>query len=48
MNLMRIFLATIGAFVAYMALGFAVFALFPSLQTEFRKYPPFTATTMGK
>jgi hypothetical protein len=39
MNLMRIFLAAIGAFVAYMALGFACFALFPSLQTEFRKYP---------
>jgi hypothetical protein len=39
MNLMRIILAAAGAFVAYMALGFALFALIPSLQTEFRKYP---------
>jgi hypothetical protein len=39
MNFMRIFLAAIAAFVPYMALGFAVFALVPSLQTEFRKYP---------
>jgi hypothetical protein len=39
MNILRIFLAAIGAFVAYMALGFALFALLPSLQTEFRKYP---------
>lgn len=39
MNLLRIFLAAIAAFVAYMALGFALFALIPSLQTEFRKYP---------
>jgi hypothetical protein len=39
MNLTRIFLAVIGAFVAYMALGFAVLGLFPSLKTEFLKYP---------
>lgn len=39
MNIVRIFLAAIGAFVAYMGLGFALFALIPSLQTEFRKYP---------
>jgi hypothetical protein len=39
MNPLRIVLAALGAFVAYMALGFAVFALFPSLKTEFRKYP---------
>lgn len=39
MNPLRILLAAVGAFVAYMALGFAVFALFPSLKTEFLKYP---------
>jgi len=39
MNITRIFLAAIVAFVAYMGLGFALFALLPSLQTEFRKYP---------
>jgi hypothetical protein len=39
MNFLRIVLAALGAFVGYMALGFAVFGLFPSLKTEFRKYP---------
>jgi hypothetical protein len=39
MNLLQIFLAAVGAFVAYMALGFALFALIPSLKTEFLKYP---------
>jgi hypothetical protein len=39
MNLLRVFLAALGAFVAYMALGFAIFGLFPSLKTEFLKYP---------
>lgn len=39
MNLMRIFLAAIGAFVACMALGFALLGLFPALKTEFLKYP---------
>jgi hypothetical protein len=39
MNLLRIVLAALGAFVAYMALGFALFGLFPSLKTEFLKYP---------
>src|SRR5271167_2611755 len=39
MNLMRIFLAAIGAFVGWMALGFALLGLFPSLKTEFLKYP---------
>jgi hypothetical protein len=39
MNLLHIFLAALGAFVAYMALGFALFALIPSLKTEFLKYP---------
>jgi hypothetical protein len=35
----RILLAALGAFVAYMALGFALFGLLPSLKTEFLKYP---------
>ncbi len=39
MNFLRIVLAALGAFAGYMALGFAVFGLFPSLKTEFRKYP---------
>ena len=39
MNPLRILFAALGAFVAYMALGFAVFALFPSLKKEFLKYP---------
>ena len=39
MNPVRILLAALGAFVAYMALGFALFGLLPSLKTEFLKYP---------
>ncbi len=39
MNYLHIVLAALGAFVAYMALGFALFALIPSLKTEFLKYP---------
>ena len=39
MNFLRIVLAAIGAVVAYMALGFVLFGLIPSLKTEFLKYP---------
>lgn len=39
MNLAGIFLAAIAAFVAYMALAFALLGLFPSLKIEFLKYP---------
>jgi len=39
MNMTRIALASAAAFVAYMAYGFAVFALVPSLKEEFQKYP---------
>jgi hypothetical protein len=39
MNPVRILLAALGAFVAYMAVGFALFGLLPSLKTEFLKYP---------
>jgi hypothetical protein len=39
MNYTRIALASLGAVVAYFAYGFAMFAAWPSLQTEFLKYP---------
>jgi hypothetical protein len=39
MNILRIVLASLGAFVAYFVFGGAVFVLLPSLKTEFQKYP---------
>jgi hypothetical protein len=39
MNLSRIALAAIGAFVAYFVVGGAAFGLVPSLRSEFLKYP---------
>ena len=39
MNVLRIGLAALGAFIAYLALGAAIFALVPSLIAESRKYP---------
>jgi hypothetical protein len=36
---MRIFIAAFGALVGWMALGFALLGLIPSLKTEFLKYP---------
>ncbi|MGO9804439.1 MAG: hypothetical protein ACLPQ6_00350 [Steroidobacteraceae bacterium] len=39
MNYTRIALASVGAFIAYMAAGFAAFAAMPFLQKEFLKYP---------
>ncbi|MGA3010574.1 MAG: DUF1761 domain-containing protein [Terracidiphilus sp.] len=39
MNLMRIVLAALGAFVAYFFLGGLIFGVFPSLKNEFLKYP---------
>jgi len=38
-NYIRIALAALGALVSYFAYGFAMFAAWPSMQTEFRKYP---------
>jgi hypothetical protein len=38
-NYLRIVLAAIGAFVAYMAAGGLMFVALPSLKTEFLKYP---------
>jgi hypothetical protein len=39
MNLTRITLAALGAFVAYFVLGGLAFGLVPSLRSEFLKYP---------
>jgi hypothetical protein len=39
MNTARIALASVGAFVAYMAFGFAVFGALPAMKEEFQKYP---------
>lgn len=39
MNFTRIFLAALGAFIAYMAVGTLVFVAVPALKTEFSKFP---------
>ena len=39
MNPIRVILAALGGFVAYFAVGAALFALVPSLINESRKYP---------
>jgi len=39
MNYVRIGLASVGAFVGYMAIGGLTFAALPSLRNEFSKYP---------
>lgn len=39
MNYARIALASLGALVAYFVYGFAMFAAWPSMKTEFMKYP---------
>lgn len=39
LHLLRVLLAAAGAFVAYMAVGFAFFAAMPGLKTEFKKHP---------
>jgi hypothetical protein len=39
MNYVRLGLASVGAFVAYMAIGALTFAALPSLRKEFLKYP---------
>jgi hypothetical protein len=38
-HILRIFLAALGAFVAYMVTGGILFAAMPWLKNEFRKYP---------
>src|SRR5271168_1631166 len=39
MNITSIALATLGGFVAYMAMGGILFAILPALKNEFGKYP---------
>ena len=39
MNYTRVALASLGAVVAYFAYGFAMFAAWPAMKTEFLKYP---------
>ena len=39
MNYARIALASLGATIAYFALGFAIFAALPAMKSEFMKYP---------
>jgi hypothetical protein len=39
MSYLRILLASVGAFVAYMVFGGLTFVLIPSLKTEFLKFP---------
>ena len=39
MNYGRVALAALGAMVAYFVYGFALFAAWPSMKTEFMKYP---------
>ena len=39
MNYARIALASLGGMVAYFAYGFVMFAAWPSMKTEFMKYP---------
>ena len=39
MNFGRIALAALGGFVAYMAVGFLMFAVLPTMKSEFAKYP---------
>jgi hypothetical protein len=39
LNYTRVALASLGATVAYFAYGFAMFAAWPSMKTEFEKYP---------
>jgi hypothetical protein len=39
MNYVQLGLASVGAFVAYMAIGALTFVALPSLRKEFLKYP---------
>jgi hypothetical protein len=38
-NLIRLFLAALAAFVVYFAFGFLTFGMLPALKSEFLKYP---------
>jgi len=47
-NFARIALASVAALVAYMALGGLLFAVIPSLKTEFGKYPAVYRSQQGQ
>ena len=48
MNLLRIVLAGLGGFLAYFIVGGPSFVLFPSLKTEFLKYPAVYRSPQGQ
>jgi hypothetical protein len=48
MTYLRLTLASIGGFVAYMAFGGAIFAIIPSLKDEFAKYPAVYRSQAGQ
>jgi hypothetical protein len=48
MNIFRIALASVGAFVAYFVVGAAAFGLLPSLKEEFLKYPAIYRDQQGQ
>jgi hypothetical protein len=48
MNIARLALASLGAFVAYFIFGGISFALVPSLRTEFLKYPAVYRSQQGQ
>jgi hypothetical protein len=47
MNLSRILLAALGAFVAYFLIGGLLFGMLPVLRSEFEKYPAVYRTQEG-
>ena len=47
-NISRVALAGLGGFVAYFLIGGLVFALMPSLKTEFMKYPAVYRSQQGQ
>jgi hypothetical protein len=48
MSVLRIGLAAVAAFVAYMVVGGLAFGLIPSLRTEFLKYPAVYRSAEGQ
>ena len=48
MNLLRLALASLGAFLAYMVIGGLAFGLIPSLKAEFLKYPAIYRDQQGQ
>lgn len=48
MNLSRIALAALGAFVAYFVVGGAIFGVIPALKSEFLKYPAIYRDQQGQ